>query len=113
MNSEATAACYVCSVVRLGPTILDRMAKRIAELVGWTLIVLAVVLLAVPVWLTEYGHVCDGPGVLGAFQASSLSNPCRTFAVVRLYHVAPFLVIGISCLIGARTIFKSDDDATK
>ena len=110
MNSEATAACYVCSVVRLGPTILDRMAKRIAELVGWTLIVLAVVLLAVPVWLTEYGHVCDGPGVLGAIAEDGY---CRNFAVVRLYHVAPFLVIGISCLIGARTIFKSDDDATK
>jgi hypothetical protein len=59
------------------------------------------------------------PGVLGALfrdngyrssYSTGISEECDVAAYSRLYHVAPFLVIGIGCLISARTIFKQDDE---
>jgi hypothetical protein len=83
------------------------MAKRIATLIGWTLIALAVVMaVAVPVWLSGEGTIydlCKSPGTVGAFleENSRLDvryERCRSAAAARLYHVAPFVIIGIGCL---------------
>lgn len=95
---------------RVGQT--GDMPSKIANLVGWTLVALALVLLAVPVWLRGEGlGSCDAPGVLGALQTEGrFGGLCDVAAYVRIYHVAPFLVIGIGCLISARTIFKQDDE---
>jgi hypothetical protein len=87
------------------------MAAGIARVVGLTLIGVGLVLaLAVPVWVnTDTGvpfRTCAHPGVIGAYDDESDNTPdsdygersCRAGANARLYHVTPWIVIGLGAL---------------
>ena len=92
------------------PTI-ERVPKKIADLVGWTLIAIGGVLaLIVPVVNPADGfQACPGPGVLGAFGYEERFEVygCTGLAASRVYNVVPFIVIGVACLIAGRKIFNS------
>ncbi len=86
------------------------MAKRVATVVGITLLMVGLVMLVIPVWLTVEGAPRDtcgtngGIGVIGAFTDTSndtqfeVSHLCDAAAASRLYHATPWIVIGIGAL---------------
>ena len=99
------------------------MAAGIARVVGFTLIGVGLVLaLAVPVWVnTDAGvpfRTCAHPGVIGAYDDESDNTPdsdygersCRAAANSRLYHVTPWIVIGIGALGVGRVLRVRRDD---
>ena len=85
------------------------MAKRIATVVGVTLVAVGLVMLIAPVWVSYPGTyptgTCDGGrgvGVLSAFTLKSnrggFNDACRAAGAIRLYHAIPWIVIGVGAL---------------
>ena len=85
------------------------MAKRIATVIGITLVAVGLVMLITPVWVSYPGTyptgTCGGGRGVGVLSAFTLTSPrdgfndaCRAAAAIRLYHATPWIVIGVGAL---------------